>query len=199
MLKGVRLRSTWLNPQARLPRGITPPRARQVDVLRQMVYNCKISSVEAQRAIAQDLRFVPQDVAINAPHFVFHVKQALEKDPIIRSLLLQEGGLNIRTTLDMRIQRMAQREAARRIEELEKDNRNIHNAAVVVMQPRTGQILAMVGSIDYNRVKATTTPGEEGNVLDGNVNVTTCESQPGSVLKPFTYISALAQSNQNAS
>ena len=125
-------------------------------------------------------------------HFVL-VKQALVDDPIIGPLLVNEGGLNITTTLDLRIQDLAQKEAAQRIKELEDEKRNIHNAAVVVMQPGTGQILAMVGSVDYNASKATTTPGEEGNVLDGNVNVTTRERQPGSALKPFTYLSGLEQ------
>ncbi|HZG68706.1 MAG TPA: transglycosylase domain-containing protein [Herpetosiphonaceae bacterium] len=193
ILRGVQLKRGWLNPGSRLPNGTTLPRARQVDVLRQMVLNGKISQREAEGAIAQNLEFVSQDVPIHAPHFVFHVKQVLEQDPIIGPMLVNEGGLNITTTLDLRIQDIAQAEAARRIQELEQEQRNIHNAAVVVMQPRTGQILAMVGSVDYNRTQATNTPGEEGNVLDGNVNVTTRDRQPGSALKPFTYLSALEQ------
>lgn len=193
VMAGVKLKSTWLNQQAPLPNGITPPRARQVDVLRQMVLNGKISNTEARNTIAQDLQFTKQVVPIQAPHFVFYVKEMLGKDPTIGRLLANEGGLTITTTLDLDIQNLAQQEAARRIDELEKEKRNIHNAAVVVEQPRTGQILAMVGSIDYNRSKKTTTPGETGNVLDGNVNVTTRERQPGSALKPFTYLSALEQ------
>jgi len=66
------------------------------------------------------------------------------------------------------------------------------------MQPGSGQILGMVGSIDYNRSQETTTPGESGNVIDGNVNVTTRERQPGSALKPFTYLSALEQGKLDA-
>jgi membrane peptidoglycan carboxypeptidase len=198
VLPGVKLRPGWLNPAAPLPNGIVLPRARQVDVLRQMVLNGKVSEREARQAIAQDLEFVSQDVAINAPHFVFYVREMLEKDPIVSSMLLNEGGLTITTTLDLRMQNMAQAEAKKRIEELEQEQRNIHNAAVVIQQPGTGQILAMVGSIDYNASKATETPGEEGNVLDGNVNVTTRERQPGSALKPFTYLSAINQGKLNA-
>ncbi len=198
ILKGFRLKPTWLNPEARLPNGITPPRARQVAVLRQMVLNGKISEPAARNVIAEDLQFAEQTVSITAPHFVFYVKQMLENDPTIGPLLVNEGGLNITTTLDLRIQDIAQREAARRIDELEQEKRNIHNAAVVVEQPHTGEILAMVGSIDYSRSKATTTPGETGNVLDGNVNVTTRERQPGSALKPFTYLSAIEQGKLDA-
>ena len=198
ILKGIRLESGWLNPEARLPGEITPPRARQVAVLRQMVLNGDISERVARATIAEDLQFASQDVAIHAPHFVFHVKQVLEEDPIIGSLLANEGGLHITTTLDLRIQEIAQNEAARRIAELEQEQRNIHNAAVVAMQPKTGQILAMVGSVDYDRTKATATPGEVANVLDGKVNVTTRERQPGSALKPFTYLSGLVQGKLNA-
>ncbi|HZB95937.1 MAG TPA: transglycosylase domain-containing protein [Herpetosiphonaceae bacterium] len=198
ILKGVILKPNWLNPAAPLPYGITPPRARQVAVLRQMVLNGKVSEPVARETITQDLQFVEQVVPLRAPHFVFYLKQVLEKDPTIGPLLVNEGGLNITTTLDLRIQALAQQEAARRIDELEKENRNIHNAAVVVEQPHTGQILAMVGSIDYNRSKATTTPGMQGNVMDGNVNVATRDRQPGSALKPFTYLSSLAQGKLDA-
>jgi peptidoglycan glycosyltransferase len=192
-LKGVSLKKGWLDQESPLPRGITPPRARQVDVLRQMVRNNMVSEEEARAAIAQDLVFTDQKVSLRAPHFVFHVRQALENDPEIGPLLANQGGLNITTTLDLNIQEIAEREAKKRIEELEAEERNIHNAAVVIQQPGTGQILSMVGSIDYNAVKKTETEGEEGNVLDGNVNVATRERQPGSALKPFTYLSAMVQ------
>lgn len=198
VLKGVKLPQDWLDPDGGSLPGMGPPRARQVEVLRQMVLSGKVSQRRARVAINTDLTFTSQSVAILAPHFVFYVKQALENDPIIGRLLANEGGLSITTTLDLRIQRLAQSKAAERIAELEQEQRNIHNAAVVVMQPGSGQILGMVGSIDYNRTQETTTPGESGNVIDGNVNVTTRERQPGSALKPFTYLSALEQGKLDA-
>ncbi len=198
ILPGVQLRPGWLNPAAPLPNGIVLPRARQVDVLRQMVLNNKITERQARASIAQDIEFTSQEVALNAPHFVFYVREMLEKDPIVSAMLLNEGGLSITTTLDLRMQNTVQDIARTRIEELEAEQRNIHNAAVVVEQPGTGHILAMVGSIDYNTSKSTETPGEEGNVLDGNVNVTTRLRQPGSALKPFTYLSGIAQGKLNA-
>lgn len=194
VLKGVKLKKDeWLNPEKPLPFGITPTRARQVDVLREMVDNKIVTEAQARAAISRDLQMADQQVSLKAPHFVFYIQQVLNEDPEIGPLLASEGGLNITTTLDLKIQDIAQREAKRRIEELEADNRNIHNAAVVIQQPGTGQILSMVGSIDYNAVKPTSKPDEEGNVLDGNVNVTTRERQPGSALKPFTYLSAMNQ------
>ncbi|MBA3943435.1 MAG: transglycosylase domain-containing protein [Herpetosiphonaceae bacterium] len=191
----------WLNDNYTLPYGTLAPRLRQVAVLRQMVLNgavTKVSEEQARRAVAQDLQFVRQQAPLKAPHFVFYVKQQLEDDPVLNKLLSTEGGLRITTTLDLRVQTIAEEEAARRIKELNDAKRNIHNAAVVALQPGTGQLLAMVGSIDYNGSVTTTTPGEHGNVLDGNVNVTVAQRQPGSALKPFTYLSALEQGKLNA-
>lgn len=188
-LPGVPLDDGWLDPNAPLPQGITPPRWRQVAVLRQMVDEGYVTEEEARRAIAPPLRFAPQEVPLNAPHFVFYVRDLLLER--YGAQILNQGGLRITTTLDLDLQRMVQQKAFERISELE--SRNIHNAAVVVMQPNTGQVLAMVGSVDYNAIKPTTTVGETGNVLDGQVNVATRERQPGSALKPFTYLSAMQQ------
>ncbi|GAB4442247.1 MAG: transglycosylase domain-containing protein [Chloroflexi bacterium OHK40] len=186
-LPGVTLGPGWTSDEYRLPEEISAPRWRQVAVLRRMVEDGYVTEAEARAAIAEPLRFAPQEVPLNAPHFVFYVRDLIQER--YGPELLFGGGLRITTTLDLDMQRMVQEKAAERIGELEE--RNIHNAAVVVMQPNTGQVLAMVGSIDYNAVKPTTTPGERGNVLDGQVNVTTRERQPGSALKPFTYLAAM--------
>ncbi len=186
VLKGVRLEDGWLSPAYRLPTGTPPPKWRQVAVLRQMVEEGIISDQVARRAAAVDLTFASQIVPLNAPHFVFYVRRLLEEEygPQFANM-----GLSVYTTIDLDLQRMAQEKAAERIQELEE--RNIHNAAVVILQPNTGQILAMVGSIDYNKTIPTKTPGETGNVLDGQVNVAVRERQPGSALKPFTYLAAM--------
>ena len=188
-LPGVRLTDGWLNPDYTLPTTVSAPRRRQVSVLRRMVEDSYISETEARSVAAETLRFAPQDVPLNAPHFVFYVRDLIQE--LYGQQILFGGGLRITTTIDLDLQQMVQEKAADRISELEA--RNIHNAAVVVMQPYTGQILSMVGSIDYNAMKRTTTPNEEGNVLDGQVNVSTRERQPGSALKPFTYLSAMEQ------
>jgi peptidoglycan glycosyltransferase len=195
VLRGIQLKPGWLNPNKPLPNGTTPPRARQVDTLRQMVLNGMIREREAREAIAQDVQIVNRIDDENnrlkqqAPHFVDYVVEQLENDPELGPLLKNQGGLNITTTVDLRINQLVQEEVRRGIDELEA--RNVNNAAVVVQQPGTGQILAMVGSIDYNVTTPTDTPGEEGNVVDGQVNVATRERQPGSALKPFVYLAAL--------
>ncbi|NCC31436.1 MAG: glycosyl transferase, partial [Chloroflexia bacterium] len=188
-LPGVILGENWLSAEYRLPEGLSPPRWRQVAVLRRMVEDEYVTAAEARAAIAEPLRFAPQEVPLNAPHFVFYVRDLVQERYGQQALF--SGGLRITTTLDLDLQRMAQQKAFERISDLSE--RNIHNASVVVMQPNTGQVLAMVGSIDYNAVKATTTVGETGNVLDGQVNVATRERQPGSALKPFTYLAAMEQ------
>jgi peptidoglycan glycosyltransferase len=194
-LPGADVGPNWLSDNDDLPEGLPPPKLRQAAVLRQMVDEGYATRQEATRAIRTDLIFKPQEVPLNAPHFVFYVRELLESNERYRELL-KTGGLSIMTSLDLRMNQMVQQKAAERIAELEE--RNIHNAAVVVMQPRTGQILSMVGSIDYNRSKPTITPGKEGNVMDGQVNVTLRERQPGSALKPFTYLSAMEQGHTPA-
>ncbi|NTU83765.1 MAG: glycosyl transferase [Chloroflexales bacterium] len=188
-LPGIRLGAGWLDEGYALPAQIPAPRWRQVAVLRRMVEEGYISEAQARAAIAEPLRFAAQEVPLNAPHFVFYVRDLVQERYGQQALF--GGGLRITTTLDLGLQRMVQQKAYDRINELQE--RNIHNAAVVVMQPNTGQVLAMVGSIDYNAVGATTTRGESGNVIDGQVNVATRERQPGSALKPFTYLAAMEQ------
>jgi len=186
-LPGVVLEGNWWESDYQLPEGLSPPKIRQIAVLSQMVDEKYITEEQGRAAIATDLRFAPQEVPLNAPHFVFYVRNLLEEK--YGRQLLYGGGLRITTTLDLEMQRMVQRISASRIAELE--HRNIHNAAVVVMQPNTGQILAMSGSIDFNATVPSKTPGQSGNVLDGQVNVAISERQPGSSLKPFIYLAAM--------
>ncbi len=188
-LPGVHLGDGWEQDSYELPTTLSAPRWRQVAVLRRMVADGYVGTNEARTAIAQPLRFAPQEVPLNAPHFVFYVRDLIQER--YGQAALTGGGLRITTTLDLNLQLMVQQKASERIKELQ--SRNIHNAAVVVMQPNTGEILAMVGSIDYRAIAPTTTRGETGNVIDGQVNVATRERQPGSALKPFTYLSAMEQ------
>ncbi|MDQ2997403.1 MAG: penicillin-binding transpeptidase domain-containing protein, partial [Chloroflexota bacterium] len=189
-LKGIELRDGWLSAEYRFPNGTPPPKVRQAAVLTQMVDEGFVTERQARAAAAEDLRFSSQVVPLNAPHFVYYVRRLLEQSDEYGPQFANRG-LSIYTTLDLDMQNMVQEKARERIQELQE--RNIHNAAVVVMQPNTGEVLAMVGSIDYNSTVPTPTKGEKGNVLDGQVNVTTRERQPGSALKPFTYLAAMEQ------
>ena len=148
---------------------------RQKMVLDAMVKQEYISEKEAEQAFEEPLQYQPMKYGIEAPHFVMYVRSLLEQKYGAR--MLYSGGLTVRTTLDLDMQRVAEKIARQQVEKLAKDN--IHNAALVAMRPNTGEILAMLGSVDYfNRSIA------------GEVNIATSERQPGSTFKPITYSAA---------
>ncbi len=133
-----------------------------------------ITDTEYNNAMAEKVTFLPeQPFHIAAPHFVFYVKDYLEKK--YGPDTVDNGGLKVITTLDYNLQKKAEEIALVQAKQNEKDW-NGKNTAVVVIDPKTGQILAMVGSRDYF-----------DKTLDGNFNVTTAERQPGSSFKPIVY------------
>lgn len=145
-------------------------------------------------AMAQELEFERPQAYFNAPHFVFYAKDYLSE--LFGSDVIEQGGLQVTTTLDLDMQNTAQEIV---LEELEKVTYlNIGNGSLVAIKPGTGEILAMVGSKDYfgdpypeGCVSGVT--GEEGCLFDPNVNVTTSARQPGSSIKPITYATMLSQ------
>jgi len=147
---------------------------RQAYVLDQMVKQGMITEVEAETAKAESVVLNPYKIDIKAPHFVYYVKDYLERKygPDFADL-----GLQVYTTLDLKVQDAAQQVAKDRIDEIRRQKAT--NAAIVLMKPGTGEILAMVGSVDYNDAS-----------IDGQVNVATAERQPGSSFKPITYATA---------
>ena len=150
---------------------------RQSYVLDQMVKQGMITPDEFEAAKSETIVLNPYKIDIKAPHFVYYVKDYLEKKygPDFADL-----GWKVYTTLDLSVQDMAQQVAKDRIEEIQRQKAT--NAAIVVMKPGTGEILAMVGSVDYNDTS-----------IDGQVNVATAERQPGSSFKPITYATAFKQ------
>ena len=152
-------------------------------VLNEMVEEGYITENERDQALRQGLTFNPQDVPLRAPHFtVYAQEQTVE---LLTELgyspeEIAQGGWDIYTTVDVRINDYAQQVAAQQVASLQANN--ISNAAVVIVTPLTGEILAMVGSIDYNN-----------DAIDGRFNVVTGLRQPGSTMKPFTYAIALEQ------
>jgi membrane carboxypeptidase/penicillin-binding protein len=113
---------------------------------------------------------------IKAPHFVMYVKKVLTE--IYGEKMVEEGGLQVTTSLDLDFQEIVQATLSAEIAKVEKIH--ITNGAVVVMDPQSGEILAMVGSKNY----------DDPN-YDGKVNVATSLRQPGSAIKPVTYVTAL--------
>lgn len=148
---------------------------RQEHILERMASLNMLSQEQATAARQEELHFQPRAEAIRAPHFVFYVKEQVDSEYGER--VVEQGGLKITTTLDMRLQKIAEEELLKRQEALK--SLGASNAALVAIDPKTGDILAMVGSIDYFN--------EE---IDGNVNVTVRHRSPGSSIKPFIYATA---------
>lgn len=113
---------------------------------------------------------------IKAPHFVMYIKGYLEEK--YGKDIVEEGGLNAITTLDWDLQKKAEELAAQYGEENEKKF-NAKNLGLTAIDPKTGQILVMVGSRDYFNTEK-----------EGNFNVVLAKRQPGSSFKPFVYATA---------
>jgi len=150
--------------------------ARRALVLDAMYREGYIDALTAWNAKQEKPRFARQRFDITAPHFVFYVRELLESR--YGADLVYRGGLSVYTTIDLDLQRLAEQAAREQIEKIRKSN-NANNAAVVALKPDTGEILAMVGSVDYF-----------DNSIDGQVNMATAERQPGSAFKPFAYVTA---------
>lgn len=139
----------------------------------------------AQRAAAEEapLGYNPEPYPMQAPHFIWMIKAQLDQ-------LYENGVLNksqsliIRTTLDLNVQRVAEYSATHQIGIYQQEDgtlsHNVNNAAVVVLNPQSGEILGLVGSVDYFNTS-----------IRGAVNMATTTRQPGSAFKPFVYAQTL--------
>jgi 1A family penicillin-binding protein len=145
---------------------------RQELVLTRMEELKYITHEEAQKARGEKLNYNFEGGNILAPHFVFYVKEQLVDK--YGSQKVNQGGLKVITTLDLDLQNYVQTAIASEIGKLNKYN--VTNGAGVVSEAKTGQILAMVGSKDYDATD-----------IDGKYNVTTALRQPGSSIKPLNY------------
>lgn len=160
-------------------------KARQRQVLDLMVRNGFIGPAEADAAFnsppltVSDLAS-PQ-ISLLAPHFTTEVRRQIGELPGIEPEMIARGGLVIITTVDMEMQRIAEDLLAQRIAEV-RGEFNMNNAALVALNPTTGEVLAMVGSVDYN-----------DESIDGAVNNILSQHQPGSAIKPLTYAAAFEQ------
>lgn len=151
-------------------------------VLDEMVEEGYITTAERSAALNEGLAFIEPDANnLEAPHFTIYAQNEFEDlmtEIGFSPEDLTTGGFRVYTTLDQDINNIALGAARTQVANLA--NNNVSNAAVVVLQPLTGQIMAMVGSVDYNN-----------DAIDGRVNVTIALRQPGSTLKPFTYAAGM--------
>ena len=168
LLAGIPQRPRDLNP-------LTNPEAakrRQAEVLDLMVRHRFIDRQRAEEAKAAPLKFAAQRFDIKAPHFVLYVRDQLERK--YGRERLYNDGLRVETTLDYSLYLAAEKAAREHIANIRRLNAN--NASVVAIRPDTGEVLVMLGSLDYF-----------DSSISGQVNMAVAERQPGSALKPFAY------------
>lgn len=159
------------------PYGSNPDawKKRQKEVLNRMVALRYITPKRRNQALSETLHFREPTVARHAPHFVEYMKELLIKKYGIAAV--EKGGLQVTTSLDLETQEMAEQIVK---EEVEKAKPlNLTNGASLITNPQNGDILAMVGSHDFNDPNG------------GNFNVVTSHRQPGSSIKVVTYTAAL--------
>jgi 1A family penicillin-binding protein len=167
------------SPTSYSPYGPHPElgKQRQAEVLRRMVEDKYISQAEANAALAEKVTFKAPISNIKAPHFVMYVRDLLVQK--YGEKTVAQGGLRVYTSLDLETQVMAEQVVADEVAKLA--DLNVSNGAAMIVDPRNGQVLAMVGSKNYF--------DEDG----GNFNVALAERQPGSSIKPITYATAFKQ------
>lgn len=174
-----------VSPTRLSPFGTNPDRAfeRQRVVLRRMVEDGYISQEEADKAAEEKLTFASQE-NFKAPHFSLWIKEQLAEK--FGDTVVEQGGLRVTTTLDLSLQELAQQAVATEVAKLTKQK--VGNGAAIVTNPKTGEILAMVGSKDYFAKDE-----------DGKVNIILANRQPGSSIKPLTYALGLKEGVINLS
>ncbi|QQG47582.1 MAG: penicillin-binding protein [Candidatus Woesebacteria bacterium] len=165
------------SPTQYSPFGTHPELAkeRQTQVLDRMVEEKYITKDEAQKAKDEELHFA-EAKAPQAPHFALWVKELLAQK--YGDAVVEKGGLRVTTTLDLDLQKFAEDTVATEVARLK--NQKVGNGAALITIPKTGEILAMVGSKDYF-----------AKDTDGKVNIIFAKRQPGSSIKPLNYALAL--------
>ena len=152
---------------------------RQEIVLDQMYLQGYITAEEAQAAKKERIVAAPPSFDIVAPHYVLYVRQLLEER--YGTDAVYGGGLQVISAIDLEVQQKAEEIVREGVASI-RDKYNANNAAAVVMNTKTAEILAMVGSADYF-----------DETIDGEVNVALVPRQPGSSFKPYVYATAFAQ------
>ncbi|TSC57464.1 MAG: 1A family penicillin-binding protein [Candidatus Peregrinibacteria bacterium Greene0416_19] len=155
----------------------TRARRRHKTVLQTLADRGIVTEEEREEMGRTPLRLAPDRLPIAAPHFVFWLLQERGDD--------LQAGTDVTTTLDLDLQRQAERIVSGHLETLREQS--VTAAAVVVLDARSGDVLAMVGSADYFDA-----------AHDGAVNVAVAPRQPGSAIKPLTYALALARGDTAA-
>ncbi len=164
--------------------------ARKNYVLDRLVKERYISEEQANEAKKETLSFTNIGQSIKAPHFVLYVKKYLEEN--YSDYFLKTNGLKVYTTLDWDLQQAAEKI----VQDGSKTNQayNAYNASLVALDPKTGEILSLVGSANWYATSSYPkgcSETEEGCLFDPKFDIATIgERQPGSAFKPFAYTEA---------
>jgi penicillin-binding protein 1C len=164
-------------------------KGRQLTVLRLMKDEGYLTVAQVEETARELLQYRSRLFDIEAPHFVMYVQDLMVQQ--LGADALRRGGLRVYTTLDLDLQHQAEAAVRRRLAQLTctgdaacvdpaAHSRRVDNAAAVVLDSATGEILSLVGSPDYFSAQ-----------ISGNVNAALARRQPGSAIKPFTYAAAL--------
>lgn len=157
-------------------------------VLRRMHEDGYLTDLAYEDALSQldTIQFERAPIEINAPHFVFYVRDQLAQ--MYGEDVVETAGFKVTTSLDLDLHTEAQAIVKEEVEKVE-ESLNITNGAVVVIDPRTGEIVSMVGSRDYTNSE-----------IGGQFNIVTdALRQPGSSIKPVTYLALLQRGYTPAS
>jgi len=151
-----------------------------------------LNNEDYEKAKKEKLKFKRAVATFEAPHFVFYVKELLEER--LGKDVVEQGGLQVTTTLDLSVQKTAQDIVKKEIEA--SKGLNVGNGALVAINPKNGHVLAMIGSKDYfadsepaDCVSGIT--GENSCTFEPALNVALANRQPGSSIKPITYITMI--------
>jgi len=184
VLAGMPQRPSYFSPYGAHPKAYI---SRTTDVLRRMREDGYITKEQEEKAVKElpKVKFLAPSQSIKAPHFSFYVKEQLISK--FGEALVESGGLQVTTTLDYKLEEKAETIVK---EEVDKTKSlKVGNGASVVIDPRNGEILAMVGSRDFFADSE-----KEDNGFEGQFNVITQgKRQPGSSIKPITYAAALSK------
>lgn len=178
-------RTTYYNPSGPHRDALD---ARKNNVLKAMREQGYITEAEEKSAKEEEVDFSTIRSSITAPHFVLWVQDYLAQK--FGEKTLEEGGLKVYTTLDPKLQAIAE-EAVKNGAEKNVTKYGANNAALVAIDPKNGQVLAMVGSKDYFGQSSPEgcVPGKNC-LFEPNVNVALSQRQPGSSFKPYVYVTA---------
>ncbi|HEX7734992.1 MAG TPA: transglycosylase domain-containing protein [Ktedonobacteraceae bacterium] len=174
------------------------------DDIRQSITDDIISQVEAKAAT---LKIVGFHQTMLAPHFTQWVITTLSNqlgkgDPVVGLQILKTSGLNIYTTLDLNLEQFIEKDIKHNLRDRVLQVYpvsygplntvfNVNDSAAVVMNAKTGEVLAMVGSADYNDTKGN--DPQSYKQVAGQYNAATAYRQPGSTMKPFVYATAFME------